>query len=119
MATLPDQQRSVYKCAHDIGNLVFEAYKKLADANSPHFDAFEVYRDALRDLDENDVTPATLHDKVSEEIERILDQKGVVPRNGVNNYAEGRGASFWLDYWTRWLWRWRIIDSLAPDEAPH
>ena len=107
-----------WKCAHDIGNLVFEAYKELVDAGVDY--AFEVYRDAIRDFDVNvTMTPATLHDDVSERIERILRQRGVLPQEGVNNYAEGRGASFWLDYWSRWLWWWRIISNPPSDESPH
>ena len=97
---------------------VFEAYKKLVDAGADY--AFDVYREAIRDFDVNVyMTPATLHDEVSERIERILEQRGMVPRAGVNNYAEGRGASFWLDYWTRWLWWWRIVTDPPPDEISH
>ncbi len=53
-------------CAHDIGNLVFEAYEiVVGDLGASA--AFKVYRDALLRL--GVLTPATLHEKVGEVLE--------------------------------------------------
>ena len=105
-----------HACRHDLGALVYEAYKNLVDAGVDY--AYEVYRDAIPALNGEFVTPARLHEIVGENIKRMLDQRGVLPRPGVVD-TPPTDSTFTLEAWLRWLWAWRILDDPPNDESPH
>ncbi|MCY3624214.1 MAG: hypothetical protein OXH68_21210 [Gammaproteobacteria bacterium] len=84
-------------CAHDIGNLVVDAYEDVA-WHVGEVDAYKVYRDALRRLTGLVMTPASLHEKVGQ----ILEER--YPR--LNIHLPNIPDPFDLPIWDAW---WQIF----------
>lgn len=55
-------QSGASSCAHDLGNLVFDGYEEVVEELGKS-EAFNIYRKAL--LETTTVTPAALHERVS------------------------------------------------------
>ena len=88
------------KCAHDLGNLVFKAYKKILDDPAVTADAFDVYLEALGRLNGN-ITPAALHEQVRE---ALLARMPVVVITILPQPPDPDPFAFvdWL--WVLWAW---------------
>lgn len=67
------------RCAHDLGNLVFDAYEEVGDVVEmlgENESAFGVYKTALLDLVGEAVTPASLHDEVGDILIELAKRSG-------------------------------------------
>lgn len=87
-------------CAHDLGNLVFKAYKKILDDPAVTADAFDVYLEALGRLNGN-ITPAALHKQVREV---LLERMPVLVITILPQPPDPDPFAFvdWL--WVLWAW---------------
>ena len=88
-------------CAHDLGNLVFDAYKKLV-AEMGESGAFDVYREALLRLQGSTISPGTLHGRVSDILEERAPSRIPIPLPDIPD-------PFMLLIWEAWLavyWAW-------------
>ena len=102
--TIPDSG-----CAHDLGNLVFDAYEEIVEDWDADF-AFKVYLAALGRLKGREVTPATLHMEVSQVLLEYI-----VPLPPVSIYAPPPYPDpFALLDWLWALW-WRGIPIIIFD----
>ena len=86
-------------CAHDLGNLVFEAYERVASDLGADV-AFDVYRKAMRKLKGGVVSPATLHKRVREMLADRYRREMEDPPLDPDPFA--------LDDWFRVLVEWGI-----------
>ncbi len=90
-----------WQCAHDLGNLVFDAYEALV-AEMGGSSAFDVYLKALLRLKGSAVTPAALHKRVSDILEERAPHRIPIPLPDIPD-------PFMLPAWKGWLtiyWAW-------------
>ena len=86
-------------CAHDLGNLVFEAYGRVASDLGAHI-AFDLYLKAMRKLKGGVVSPATLHKRAREMLADRYRREMEDPPLDPDPFA--------LDDWFRVLVEWGI-----------
>ncbi len=88
-----------WKCNHDIGNLVFEAYETLVDEMGAH-GSFDVYRKALS-LIKGRETPAALHRAAAEILEEDLPSTPPAFLPPISDpFVLGDWEAWLLIYWT-------------------
>lgn len=91
-------------CAHDLGNLVFDAYEEVVDQEGKSI-AFNFYRQALLNLASKTVTPATLHEEVRDLLVAKARREGMVIEEGV---LPDVPDPFVLSIWQALLWVYSI-----------
>ena len=69
-------------CAHDLGRLVVAAYKGVVDEEGKSI-AFDIYRDAVVELANQALTPAALHERVSDLLVAKARRDGMIIEEGV------------------------------------
>ena len=85
-------------CAHDLGNLVFEAYEGVVSYVGA-VDAYKVYRDALRRLKGLVVTPASLHEKVGQILEERYPRLNIPLPNTPDPFDLPIWDAWWQIFW--------------------
>ena len=92
------------KCAHDVGNLVFDAYEEVVDQVGKSI-AFDIYQQALLNLANKTITPATLHEEVRDLLVAKARRDGMIIEEGV---LPDVPDPFVLSIWQALLWVYSI-----------
>ena len=91
-------------CAHDVGNLVFDAYEEVVDQEGKSI-AFDIYRQAFLNLANKTITPSTLHEEVRDILVAKARREGMIIEVGV---LPDVPDPFVLSIWQALLWVYSI-----------